>query len=49
MIEGISTEELCKTMQVSATNSWVMLYRARAYLRRCLEIKWFDQSTNESA
>lgn len=48
-MEGISTEELCKTMQVSATNSWVMLYRARAYLRRCLEINWFDQSTNESA
>ena len=47
-MEGLSTEELCKTMQISATNSWVMLYRARAYLRRCLEINWFDHITTES-
>ncbi len=37
-IEGLNTEEICKVLQVSATNSWVMLYRARTYLRRCLEV-----------
>ena len=47
-MEGLSTEELCKTMQISATNSWVMLYRARTYLRRCLEINWLDNTTIES-
>jgi len=46
-MEGLSTEEICKSMQISATNSWVMLYRARTYLRRCLEINWFDKPTGE--
>ena len=43
-MEGFTTDELCKTMEISATNSWVMLYRARTYLRRCLEINWFDET-----
>ena len=47
-MEGLSTEELCKSMQISATNSWVMLYRARTYLRRCLEITWFNKPTGEA-
>ncbi|KPJ78893.1 MAG: hypothetical protein AMJ54_01110 [Deltaproteobacteria bacterium SG8_13] len=48
-MEGLSTEELCKALQITATNSWVMLYRARAYLRRCLEINWFEKSASESS
>ena len=48
-MEGLSTEELCKSMQITATNSWVMLYRARSYLRRCLEINWFEIPVSESA
>ena len=39
-IDGFSTEEICKVLNVSATNSWVMLYRARMWLRRCLENNW---------
>ena len=42
-MEGYSTEELCKTMEISSTNSWVMLYRARAHLRQCLELNWFEK------
>jgi RNA polymerase sigma-70 factor (ECF subfamily) len=41
-IDGLSTEELCKELNVTATNSWVMLYRARMLLRGCLENKWID-------
>lgn len=48
-MEGLSTEELCKSLQITATNSWVMLYRARAYLRRCLEINWFEKPVSESS
>jgi RNA polymerase sigma-70 factor (ECF subfamily) len=40
-MEGLSTEEICNSMNISATNSWVMLYRARSRLRRCLETSWF--------
>ena len=41
-IDGLSTEEICKVLNISATNSWVMLYRARMWLRRCLENSWFS-------
>ena len=41
-IDGFSTEEICKALKISATNSWVMLYRARMWLRQCLENKWID-------
>jgi RNA polymerase sigma-70 factor (ECF subfamily) len=41
-MEGLSTEEICKALKISATNSWVMLYRARMNLRGCLEMNWFN-------
>jgi RNA polymerase sigma-70 factor, ECF subfamily len=40
-IEQLSGEEICKVLQVSSTNLWVMLHRARAHLRNCLQTKWF--------
>lgn len=40
---GLSTDEICKDMQITATNCWVMLYRARMSLRQCLQLKWFDK------
>jgi RNA polymerase sigma-70 factor (ECF subfamily) len=43
-IEELNTEEICKVLNITATNSWVMLYRARAYLRSCLEKNWFSQA-----
>ena len=39
-MDGLSTEEVCKALDITATNSWVMLYRARMSLRRCLENQW---------
>ena len=39
-MDGLSTAELCKALDITATNSWVMLYRARMSLRRCLEDEW---------
>ena len=47
-MEGLSTEELCKRLDISATNSWVMLYRARNYLRRCLDVTWFNPPAGET-
>jgi RNA polymerase sigma-70 factor (ECF subfamily) len=41
-INGLSTEEICKELNISATNSWVILYRARMLLRGCLENNWLD-------
>lgn len=45
-VDGLSTAEVCKALDISATNSWVMLYRARLSLRRCLEDKWLRAEQN---
>jgi RNA polymerase sigma-70 factor (ECF subfamily) len=36
-VMGLSTEEICQTLGVSAQNCWIMLYRARMSLRQSLE------------
>lgn len=33
-------EEICKELAITPTNAWVMLYRARMSLRKCLEMNW---------
>jgi RNA polymerase sigma-70 factor, ECF subfamily len=38
---GLDTEEICKELKMTATNCWVVLYRARMGLRACLEKNWF--------
>ena len=43
-IDGLSTEEICKELNITATNSWVILYRARMGLRGCLEENWINDS-----
>jgi RNA polymerase sigma-70 factor (ECF subfamily) len=35
------TAEICKALEITPTNLWVMLHRARLRLWRCLEIHWF--------
>lgn len=39
---GIETAEICKELAITATNCWVLLYRARMGLRVCLEERWFS-------
>jgi len=42
-IDGEETVAICKTLEITPTNLWVMLHRARMHLRRCLEIHWFGR------
>lgn len=39
-VEETDNEEICKEMGITASNAWVMLYRARMGLRKCLEMNW---------
>jgi len=48
-IEGLGTSEICKVLGVSETNLWVILHRARALLRRCLEIRWFGTTAGKGS
>jgi len=36
-------EEICKELKISSTNAWVMLYRARMGLRKCIELNWLGK------
>jgi RNA polymerase sigma-70 factor (ECF subfamily) len=46
-IEGAGTGEICKVLNVTETNLWVILHRARMQLRRCLETRWFHRKTEK--
>ena len=46
-IDGVSSQEICKDLGVSANNLWVMLHRARMGLRRCLEVHWFGNKQQD--
>ena len=36
----LSCEEICKELELTATNVYVQLHRARLRLRECLELNW---------
>lgn len=40
-VSGLETDEICKELNVTPSNCWVLLYRARMALRECLEGRWF--------
>lgn len=39
-VMGLETKEICETLGITASNCWVLLYRARMRLRKCLERNW---------
>jgi RNA polymerase sigma-70 factor, ECF subfamily len=42
-VEELDGREVCKVLDISPTNLWTQLHRARLALRRCLEIHWFGR------
>lgn len=40
----LSSEEICKELDLTPTNLYVQLHRARLRLRECLELHWFARS-----
>ena len=44
-VVGLETEEICKELSISATNCWVLLHRARLFLRECLELNGFSRAS----
>jgi RNA polymerase sigma-70 factor (ECF subfamily) len=39
-VDGLSTEEICKELDISANYLWVLIHRARGQLKKCLESNW---------
>jgi RNA polymerase sigma-70 factor (TIGR02943 family) len=42
-LDRMSSDEVCQVLDVSPTNLWARLHRARLGLRRCLEENWFTR------
>lgn len=42
-IEGDSTKKICKLLNITPTNCWVILHRARSLMRKCIENNWFEK------
>lgn len=42
-VDDVSSEEICAMLNISQSNLWVMLHRARMALRHCLEANWFQR------
>ncbi|MGJ1264977.1 sigma-70 family RNA polymerase sigma factor [Sphingobacterium spiritivorum] len=45
-IQQKKAEEICQEVNISTTNYWKILQRSRMQLRKCLDIKWFNNTNN---
>ncbi len=41
-IDGFKSDEICKKLNISSSNLWVLLHRARSGLRKCIEKRWIS-------
>ena len=41
----LSVDEICKELNLTSTNLYVQLHRARLRLRECLELNWFGNTS----
>jgi RNA polymerase sigma-70 factor (TIGR02943 family) len=39
-VDGMKSEEICKLMDITPSNYWVLLHRAKVQLRACMEKNW---------
>lgn len=41
-MEDVDTSEICKELDITASNYWVIMHRAKLQLRKCLETNWIN-------
>ena len=42
-LEEKKGEQICQELEITATNFWQILHRAKLQLRKCLEVHWFKK------
>ncbi len=42
-LDGLESEEICKVLELTSSNYWVLIHRAKVQLRSCLEMNWFTR------
>lgn len=48
-LEGMSTRQICDILDITESNCWVILYRARMGLRKCLEENWIEPAAEDAS
>ena len=43
LLEDHKSEDVCKELDISSSNLWVIVHRAKLKLRDCLEKNWFNE------
>ena len=43
-LESLDAEEICRDLDISSSNLWVLLFRARAQLKKCMEVNWLEKT-----
>jgi RNA polymerase sigma-70 factor (TIGR02943 family) len=41
-MEDLEAEEICKALNITASNYWVLVHRAKLHLRKCMEKNWVN-------
>ena len=41
-MEDVDTADICKELNITASNYWVIIHRAKLQLRSCLETNWIN-------
>lgn len=44
-LEGHNSETICDRLEISASNLYILLFRARLQLKTCLEKNWLEKTT----
>jgi len=47
-LEEQNAEEICDRLDISSSNLWVLLHRARLQLKTCLEQNWLNTRHGQS-
>ena len=46
-MDGLDCSKICNVMEITASNCWVILYRARMNMRHCIQANWFDHQEDK--
>ncbi len=41
-MEDVDTTEICKELNITASNYWVIIHRSKLQLRKCMETNWLQ-------
>jgi RNA polymerase sigma-70 factor (TIGR02943 family) len=42
-LKGKNANEICQELEISTSNYWQIIHRAKLHLRKCLELNWFKK------